>query len=58
MTTSPQRRSFRDHMVSDFFLDDALDWIKTNLAPDDVFSEAVLSDWAEDNGYVKKEEQP
>lgn len=36
------------------FLDKILEWIDGNLEPDQVFSEAALESWAEDNGYVKK----
>ena len=38
------------------FLDDIIDWISKYLSPSDVFSEADLNQWAEDNGYVNEEE--
>jgi len=36
------------------FLDDAVDWIKSSLEPEDVFDESDLEDWAIDNGFETK----
>ena len=35
-------------------LDDAVDWIKSSLEPEDVFDESDLEDWAIDNGFETK----
>ena len=32
-------------------LDEAIDWIRSNLSPDDVFTEKELGEWAESNGW-------
>lgn len=34
-------------------LDNAIEWIQSQLDPDDVFSEKQLEKWAESNGYTK-----
>lgn len=36
-------------------LNDAIDWICSNLEPDDVFSDTQLDMWAKDNGYVPED---
>lgn len=35
-------------------LDIAIDWMQSNLEPEDIFSEKQLSNWAEANGYIKQ----
>jgi hypothetical protein len=77
-TTTKQDESFSSDMedyievkVSKSALENAIEWIRKNLDPDDVFEEdkllkfaagyiptdvfpeADLIDWAENNGYVK-----
>jgi hypothetical protein len=37
------------------FLDVAVVWIGDNLCPDDVFSDEILEEWADDAGYVLKD---
>ncbi len=34
-------------------LDSAIEWMQSQLAPDDVFTEKQLENWAESNGYTK-----
>jgi hypothetical protein len=29
-------------------------WVSENFSPEDVFDDRYLSDWAEENGYVKE----
>jgi hypothetical protein len=38
------------------FLDVAVVWISDNLCPDDVFDESLLEEWAEDNGYRRRDD--
>jgi hypothetical protein len=38
-----------------FSMNDAVDWIKRNLEPEDVFDKNDLEGWAESNGYIKEE---
>ena len=33
----------------------SIEWISSNMSPDDVFSEADLETWAADNGYEQVE---
>ena len=37
------------------FLSEALDWIRDNLPPEEVFTESQLQEWATDNGYVPED---
>lgn len=34
-------------------LDSAIEWMQSQLDPDDVFTEKKLENWAESNGYTK-----
>lgn len=52
MTSHRQDQDFRDTIVSTTLLEEAIDWIQSNMDPEDVFSEEDLSHWAESNGYV------
>jgi len=60
MKTIPykEKEGFQEAMVNQIpnLLDDALEWIGNKLDPEDVFPDKVLETWAEDNGYIKKEE--
>ena len=52
-----QNRNFSSTVLPmDDLLDMAIDWIKSNLTPDDVFDDDVLKEWAIDNGF--KEDEP
>lgn len=56
MTTTNQDRDFIKNVlqgnINDALLGDAIDWIRANLEPDDVFPEKPLQSWAENNGYI------
>ena len=38
-------------------LEKAVEWIGSNLAPEEVFSEGALENWAMENEYVKENEE-
>lgn len=48
-----QDESFAKHIGSDNFLDLAIDWIKRNKDPEDVFDDSALSRWANRNEYIQ-----
>lgn len=53
MTTSTrQDNDFLDAVISKCLLEEAIDWIKSNLDPDEVFDDDSLHDWANENGYM------
>lgn len=62
MPTSREETSFAEVMrdsvdevkMSSSALDNAIDWISSNMNPDEVFDEKSLKEWAESNGYVKE----
>ena len=56
-TTSSQDRSFIQSTIETTLLQNAIDWIQTNLEPDAVFTEAQLEQWAENNDFVKRNEK-
>ena len=58
MTTSRQDREFAAELMPDGndWLGKAIDWIKINMNPEDVFDKDTLNDWAVDNGWVPDEE--
>lgn len=51
-----QNKDFRDQLISESLLENALDWIANNLPPEDVFSEAQLEEWAIDTGFIKPDQ--
>jgi len=59
MTTSRQDNAYRDMILgklgSSIQLEDAVEWIKSNLNPEDVFDEKDLRQWAEENDFVPRE---
>lgn len=50
MTTSKQDNDFLSHVISERLLEDAIDWISSNMDPEEVFSRDELEQWAIDNG--------
>lgn len=50
MTTSKQDNDFMSHVISGCLLEDAIDWISSNMDPDEVFPRDKLEQWANDNG--------
>lgn len=48
-TTYNEQTEFKKVVVDDGLLDSAVDWIKENLAADDVFDEDELVQWVEKN---------
>lgn len=55
MATTEENRNFSDAVLGSWPLDAAVDWIASNLDPDDVFDEKDLSAWAEAAGFVEAE---
>jgi len=62
MASSTKDKAFAEEMaasldeikMSSSTLDNAIEWIGSNLNPDEVFKEKDLESWAESNGYVKE----
>ena len=51
MASPRQNYEFNDYMDIVWPLDNAIEWFRDNLNPEDVFSNDQLSSWAEKNGY-------
>ena len=55
-----ENKDFMEAMSIRYPLDEAIDWIGTNMCPEDVFSDSQLktwaADWALDNDYIFEEE--
>jgi len=49
MATASQNRDFADEMLVQCPLDQAVEWIKANLSPGDVFDEEQLAEHARNN---------
>lgn len=57
MPSKKDNQKFAEFLVEGTtLLDAAIEWVKDNMKPDDVFDNTDLSTWAEDNGFVKEEE--
>lgn len=55
--SSKQERDFIDSIMPQYMLGEAIDWIRGNLSPEDVFTVNELEEWADYSGYgLKKEE--
>jgi hypothetical protein len=48
-TTHRQDQSFIAEVVPKDLLEQSLDWIRSNMEPEDVFGEDRLIEWAKDN---------
>ena len=55
MPTYSENRDFVEAIVTSNALECAIDWIKSNLTPGDVFSIDELSQWAYDNGFINED---
>ena len=54
--TRRQEESFSDAVLTlNISLENAIEWIKMNMNPGDVFPESELEMWASTSGYIKKE---
>ena len=49
------KTQFIKETIPENLLEEMVEWIGDNLAPDDVFPDTVLEEWAEDAGYVVAE---
>ena len=49
-------RDFKDSLISDSLLDDAIRWIGQNLDPDEVFEKDVLDEWIFKQGWILSDE--
>lgn len=56
MLTFNENRIFLEYLTPAHPLDTVLEWIKSNLRPEDVFDKSELEEWAIDNGFVLKED--
>lgn len=55
MTSDRQDKAFVEYLISSALLEDAIDWVKSNMEPEDVFSTQQLSEWAINSDFVKVE---
>ena len=56
MTSSKQDSDFTSAVINSSLLEEAIDWISSNLDPSDVFSESDLEDWAHGHGWKEDED--
>lgn len=56
MATVSENRDFVSMVIGDSLLDEAIDYIQSNLDPEDVFESSDLEYWAERNDYKKEDE--
>lgn len=45
-------QQFGKSLLGDDLLDRAVEYIKDNMHPDDIFSDEELGEWASENGFV------
>lgn len=60
MAGHKENKDFVSAILNKYPLDGAIEWIKVNMCPEDIFDEGQLKswakDWAEDNNFIFKEE--
>lgn len=56
MVDRSQNERFTKCVIADHILDHAIDWIYRFLKPEEVFLAEDLEDWANRNGFVKRDE--
>ncbi len=56
MPSFQDNRNFIEYIISSDFLEYAIDWVGSNLDPEDVFTNEALIDWALDNKFIKETE--
>ncbi len=54
MATARDNNAFAERLLVSWPLDEAIDYIKGNLNPQDVFDERDLREWALENGFVEE----
>ena len=55
MASAQQNRDFTTAVVSQYPLDEAIDWIRSNMEPEDVFEPETLLAWAKENAPSPEE---
>lgn len=55
MSTYKQDREFIASVIGTDLLQNAIDWIASNMSPEDIFTKDQLESWAESNDYKKEE---
>lgn len=53
----PITSSYEDQKFGAEFLTDILDWVSENFTADEIWDEAEMKEWAQDNGYVEDDSQ-
>ena len=53
-TTAYDDKSFIEEVIGRELLENSIAWINERMAPEAVFDEKKLSEWAENNGYEKE----
>jgi hypothetical protein len=53
MANVTQNKKFSEMLLPQYPLDEAIEWIKSNLEPEDVFGFDRLNAWASANGFIE-----
>ena len=56
MATRRENEKAVADILPTYLLDEFIDWISSNMNPEDVFTEDRLSKWAVENNHVKVED--
>jgi hypothetical protein len=43
------------YLITDYFMENIMDFVKMTFMPEEVFDEDDLKDWALNNGFVEEE---
>lgn len=54
-TTILDDKQFISEVIPSSLLEDSINFIKNKYSAEEIFGEEAMVEWAEDNGYIKKE---
>lgn len=57
MSSYTQDKDFISSIIGTDLLENAIEWIRNNMNPEDVFTETDLKNWAENNDYEIKADE-
>jgi hypothetical protein len=57
MADRKQNEDFGAAVTPTYLLDDAIKWIKSNMEPEEVFSQTALQNWANENCVITHKTQ-
>lgn len=55
MATYKENNEFAQSVLPNNLLDDAIEWIRSNMRPEEIFSHEDLLEWANEQGMIDQD---